>query len=110
MPLPKSEDERVAEWMPRTGSKSRDRAQFRPTAMQKELLVHAASLTGQTLSAFMSTAIEERAKRVIADHERIILNERSRETFFAALSCPPKPNDRLIALADRYAREVKARP
>jgi uncharacterized protein (DUF1778 family) len=91
-------------------NRTRDRAQFRPTAEQKELLVQAATLTGQTLSDFMRTAVEERAKRVIADHDRITLNERSRKTFFAALTNPPRPNDRLMALADRYAREVKTRP
>jgi uncharacterized protein (DUF1778 family) len=89
---------------------SRDRAQFRPTAEQKALLVRAATLSGQTLSAFMSTAIEEKAQRVIADHERIVLGERAREAFFSALAHPPAPNDRLTALAERYAREVKSRP
>lgn len=83
---------------------------FRPTAEQKELFVRAASLTGQTLSEFMRTAVEEKAKRVIADHERIALNDRARDTFPAALANPPHPNDRLVTLAERYAREVKSRP
>jgi uncharacterized protein (DUF1778 family) len=87
-----------------------NRAQFRPTAEQKELFMRAASLEGQTLSEFMRLAVEERARRVIADHERLVLNERARETFLSALVHPPKPNDRLLALADRYAREVKSRP
>ena len=89
---------------------TRDRAQFRPTSEQKEMLVLAASLTGQTLSEFMRTAVEERAKRVIADHERIVLDNDARATFVAALANPPPANDRLIALADRYAREVTSRP
>jgi uncharacterized protein (DUF1778 family) len=108
-PLSKSEDERVTDLASRV-KRTRDRAHFRPTAEQKELLVRAATLTGQSLSEFMRTAVEERAKRVIADHERIVLNERSRDTFFAALANPPQPNDRLVALAERYAREVKSRP
>ena len=45
-------------------------------------------------------------ERVIADHERIVLNERARATFLSALAKPPQPSDRLAALADRYAREV----
>jgi len=90
-------------------NRPRDRAQFRPSAEQKELLVRAASLTGQTLSDFMRTAVEERAQRVIADHERIVLNERARRTFLSALANPPHPNDKLVALADRYAREVTSR-
>ncbi|MDB5070476.1 MAG: hypothetical protein JWM87_1587 [Candidatus Eremiobacteraeota bacterium] len=108
-PLSKSEDACVTELASRTKA-TRDRAHFRPTAEQKELLVRAATLTGQTLSEFMRTAVEERAKRVIADHERIVLTDRSRDTFFAALADPPEPNDRLVALAHRYAREVKSRP
>ena len=81
-----------------------------PTAEQKELLIRAATLTGQTLSEFMRTAVEERAQRVIAEHERIVLNGRASETFLTALAKPPRPNDRLVALAERYAREVKSRP
>ena len=91
-------------------NRTRDRAHYRPTAEQKDLLVRAAGITGQTLSDFMRTAIEERVKRVIADHERIVLDERARTTFLAALAKPPQPNDRLAALADRYAREVMSRP
>lgn len=88
----------------------RDRAQYRPTAEQKELLVRAASLTGQSLSDFMRTAVEERARRVIADHERMVLAGEARETFLAALARPPKANDRLVSLMERYAREVTSRP
>lgn len=108
-PVPKSESEGVADHGARVKS-TRDRAQFRPTAEQKELLVRAAGITGQTLSEFMRTAVEERAKRVIAEQERLVLHGRARDTFLSALADPPKPNDRLVALADRYAREVKSRP
>jgi uncharacterized protein (DUF1778 family) len=94
----------------RHAAKIRDRAQYRPTAEQKELLVRAASLTGQSLSDFMRTAVEERARRVIADHERIVLAGQARETFLAALARPPKANDRLVSLMERYAREVTSRP
>ncbi len=91
------------------GAAKRDRAQYRPTAEQKELLVRAASLTGQSLSDFMRTAVEDRARRVIADHERVVVEGRARETFLAALAQPPKANDRLVALMERYAREVTSR-
>jgi uncharacterized protein (DUF1778 family) len=61
-PLSKSEDDdRVTELASHGARKTRDRAQFRPTAEQKDLLVRAAALTGQTLSEFMRTAVEERA-------------------------------------------------
>ena len=105
-PLSRTENERANELAARASL----RTQFRPTPEQKELLVRAASLTGQTLSDFMRIAIEERANRVIAEHERIILNNQARERFFSALSNPPAPNDKLTALAERYAREVKSRP
>jgi uncharacterized protein (DUF1778 family) len=108
-PLSEPDDEGVTELASRA-SKARDRAQYRPTAEQKELLVRAAGLTGQTLSDFMRTAVEDRARRVIADHERIVLTARARDTFLAALEQPPKPNDRLVALMERYAREVQSRP
>jgi uncharacterized protein (DUF1778 family) len=108
-PLSESDDEHVTEIASRvTGA--RNRAQYRPTAEQKELLVRAAGLAGQTLSDFMRTAVEDRARRVIAEHERIALSARARDTFLAALAQPPQPNDRLIALMERYAREVRSRP
>ena len=40
---------------------------------------------------------------------RIVLSEGERATFFAALVNPPPPNERLIALAARHAREVESR-
>jgi uncharacterized protein (DUF1778 family) len=58
----------------------------------------------------MRTAVEDRAKRVIAEYERLVLNERARNTFLSALVNPPQPNDRLVTLAERYAREVESRP
>jgi uncharacterized protein (DUF1778 family) len=109
-PLPDSGDDRVTALASGITRQARDRAQFRPTAEQKELLIRAATLTGQTLSEFMRTAVEERAKRVIAEHERIVLTDRARRTFLTALAKPPRPNDRLVALSERYAREVKSRP
>ncbi len=108
-PLSKSDDTSVLELASRA-LKTRDRAQYRPTAEQKELLVRAATLTGQTLSDFMRTAVEERAQRVIADHERIVLQGEARHMFLAALASPPKANDLLLALMVRYAREVQSRP
>ena len=66
-------------------------------------------MIGQPLSAFMRTANEERGQRIIDDHERLVLNECARIAFLTALANPPLPNDRLVALVDRYAREVTSR-
>jgi uncharacterized protein (DUF1778 family) len=107
-PLPQSKLLSAAKPAPRE-KRTLDRAQYRPTAEQKELLVRAATLSGQTLSDFMRTAIEERAQHVIADHERITLSAQARDTFFKTLGAPPKANDRLVALMERYAREVQSR-
>ena len=112
--LSNTEDDRVTDLADRAtaavnGSRSSARAQFRPTPDQKELFMRAASLQGQTLSEFMRVAVEERAKSVIAEHERIVLNAQARDTFLSALANPPKPNDKLAALAARYAREVTSR-
>jgi uncharacterized protein (DUF1778 family) len=46
----------------------------------------------------------------VADPERIVLTEREFRTFIAALAKPPKPNQRLLAAAYRYGREVESRP
>ncbi len=52
----------------------------------------------------------QRAQRASADRERIVLDGRTRDVFFTALAHAPKPNDRLMALMKRYARQVKSRP
>ncbi len=91
-------------------TKGRERAQFRPTPEQKELFLRAAALEGQSLSEFMRVAAEERAKRVIAEHEQLRLNGVASEIFLDALANPAKPTDKLTLLAERYAREVKRRP
>jgi uncharacterized protein (DUF1778 family) len=97
--MPSSEPLHTRDASQRSSAK-RDRAQYRPTADQKELLVLAAAMAGQTLSDFIRTAVDERAKRVIADQERIVLSGQARERFFAALENPPKPNDHFVSLTD----------
>jgi uncharacterized protein (DUF1778 family) len=54
--------------------------------------------------------VSARAVHDTADSGRIILTEREFRTFLAALAKPPKPNQRLLAAAYRYAREVESRP
>jgi len=54
--------------------------------------------------------VSARALRGSADHGRIILTECEFRTLLAALAKPPKPNQRLLAAAYRYAREVESRP
>lgn len=66
-------------------------------------------MIGQAPSAFMRTADEEREQRIIDDHERLVLNECARNVFLTVLANPSLPNDRLVALVDRYAREVTSR-
>ena len=82
---------------------------YRPNAEQRELLVRAATLSGKTLTEFVRIAIEEKIRFVLVDDARIVLNARSGETLIAALTRPPRPNARLVALSKRYAGEVASR-
>ena len=87
----------------------RSRVEFRPTAQQKSLFERAATLEGRSLTGFLIASAEERAHRIIEEHDRIALSEEARAKFIMALLQPPGPNEKLTSLLKRYAREVDSR-
>lgn len=73
----------------------------------KELATRAADLSGsQSLSAFVTQAIRERATRVIEEAELIRLTNRSFDAFVAACEAPPEANDALQAARRRRDEKV----
>jgi len=46
----------------------------------------------------------------LTEHEPIRLTDRARETFVSTLAKPPRANDRLLRIAERYAHQVTSRP
>jgi uncharacterized protein (DUF1778 family) len=80
------------------------RLEVRVSAAQKSLLQHAAALAGRTLSEFVVTSAEDAARRVIAEHESILLSREDQQAFVQALLQPPEPNARLKRAAKAYLR------
>ncbi|MGO8674142.1 MAG: DUF1778 domain-containing protein [Capsulimonadaceae bacterium] len=71
----------------------------------KEQAEAAARLLGQSMTDFAQMALEERATRVLAENERIILSEKAFAEFMAAISGEPdRPSDKLLAAVSDYSR------
>ena len=68
---------------------------FRVDDQTKALVERAAELERRKLTDYCLTALTEAARRTIARHEMLVLSDRERDAFFAALINPPKPNARL---------------
>lgn len=73
------------------------------TKVQKELFELATKIGGyRTLTDFMLSTAEEKAKMIVQQHEAILASERDKKIFFDAIMNPPKPNQRLQDAAKRY--------
>ena len=71
----------------------------------KESAEAAAHLLGQSITDFTEDALAEKAKAVLAEHERILLSEEAFTAFFAAISSEPeKPSEKLLDAVAVYKR------
>lgn len=74
---------------------------------QKDLFEYAASLGGyRTLTEFVIVSVQERAKKIIEEHNKIIASKKDQEVFFNELINPSKSNKALKAAALRYKKEL----
>jgi uncharacterized protein (DUF1778 family) len=70
---------------------------------QKDFFEKAARLGGyRNLTDFVIIAVQEKAKEIILESERIIASQKDSEIFFEALINPKKPNKALIKLANEF--------
>lgn len=79
----------------------RERIELRVAASAKKLIQRATTVTGLTAGDLAY----EGARRVLDEHERMVLTGADREAFLEALMNPPKPAEKLIA-ALRCHREL----
>lgn len=84
-----------------------ERVYFRVTTEMKRILVHAAEITGRTLTDFVASSAFNAAQKTIEEVEKLQLAEEDRIVFLDALSNPPAPNDALKAAAARYRNLVE---
>ncbi|SEI49348.1 Uncharacterized conserved protein, DUF1778 family [Azotobacter beijerinckii] len=78
-----------------------ERINLRASIEAKRVIETAANLLGTTVSAFMLGQAYEAAKRVLAEHELLILSAKDRDQLLALLDSPPTPNAELRELLSR---------
>jgi uncharacterized protein (DUF1778 family) len=74
---------------------------------QKQLFEKAAILGGyRNLTDFVIVTVQNKAKEIIEERERIIASQRDKELFFDSLVNPPKPNNDLLSAKDEYDKLI----
>jgi len=76
----------------------RERIELRVGASAKELIQRAMAVTGLTAGDLAY----EGARRVLDEHERMVLTGADRQAFLDALMNPPEPTEKLIAALRRH--------
>ncbi len=76
----------------------KDRLELRIATSAKALIQRAMAVSGLTAGDLAY----EGARRVLEDHERIVLTGANRDAFLAAVQNPPEPTDKLIAALRRH--------
>ena len=76
----------------------RERIELRVGASAKELIQRAMAVTGLTAGDLAY----EGARRVLDEHERMILAGADRDAFLDALMNPPEPSEKLVAALRRH--------
>lgn len=87
------------------GALRQDKARFdtRLPMEQKQLFEKAAILGGyRNLTDFVIVTVQDKAKKIIEESERIIASEKDKEIFFDSLVNPPMPNSDLISAKEEY--------
>ncbi len=73
------------------------------TREQKEFFEYASRLSGfRTLSEFVFSSVQERAKMIVKEHNMILASNRDKEIFFNALMNPQRPNKKLQRAASKF--------
>jgi uncharacterized protein (DUF1778 family) len=74
---------------------------------QKQLFERAAILGGyRNLTDFIVITVQNKAKEIIEERERIIASQKDKEIFFDSLLNPPKPNNDLISAKRKYDKLI----
>jgi uncharacterized protein (DUF1778 family) len=76
----------------------RERIELRVAPSAKKLIQRAMAVSGLTAGDLAY----EGARRVLEEHERMVLLGADREAFLDALLNPPEPTDRLVAALRRH--------
>ncbi|MDE0108956.1 MAG: DUF1778 domain-containing protein [Bryobacterales bacterium] len=84
------------------------RMEQRTTPRAKAQIQHAGALLGVDDATFITSFALERARAIIADHERTVLSAEDRESIVAALGSPPAPTDDLREVMALHSTHVES--
>ena len=74
----------------------------------KAQIQQAAALLGVDDTTFIASVALERARAIIAGHERTVLSAEDRESIVAALDSPPPPTDDLREVMAHHSTHVES--
>lgn len=80
-----------------------ERLDFRLSTEHKELLERAAAITGQPVTSFAVSHLLQRAREVIEQHDRTVLNREDWDLFLEVLDSDDEPSPALLKVAERQA-------
>lgn len=83
---------------PAVSPPSRHRLEVRVTAEQSALIRQAADLQDTTVSAFVLDTVTTRAKRVVRQHQDLVLSKQAFGRFIEELDKPAQPVPELVEL------------
>lgn len=87
----------------KTNTNSIARFDTRLSKEQKDFFEYAASLGGfRTLTEFVIFSVQERAQKIVKEHDTLLASKKDKEIFFNALLNSSKPNSKLKEAAKRY--------
>lgn len=81
----------------------KERIELRVAASAKDLIQRAVAVSGLTAGDLAY----EGARRVLAEHERLVLTGADQEAFLEAVLHPPEPTAKLVAALRRHRKLVR---
>ena len=85
------------------------RIETRVSAEQKEMIERAAAYVGRTVSEFVLGNVEQAAKAVIDEHEKLKLDRQQSQALVESLLAPASPNRALRTAARDHRKRVTSR-
>lgn len=86
---------------PLVGEAKKERIELRIAPSAKQLIHRAMAVTGLTAGDLAY----EGARRVLDEHERMVLTGADRDAFLSAVANPPEPADKLVAALRRHRQQ-----
>jgi uncharacterized protein (DUF1778 family) len=82
----------------------RHRLEVRVTPEQDALIRQAADLEDTTVTAFVLESVTSKAKRVVKQHQDLVLSNDAFDRFLAELDRPAKPVRELVELFEKHPK------